>query len=235
MGEWKTAFLFYALPLQIICLAVAIIGVPSTSFIQRKNVKIGDYLADFRKVFGNLSAVTCILGFILSSASWQTLLLYGIVYIRQVLQVSRSSSSLFIMVNSLIFIAGNLTGGKIVSKFGRKTTTLISILIVGLFVMLLVNLNDYNIYFGISCLGSFMGGVMFTAIRSLTVEQIPELRGTVMSLGTAGMQFGYAISTGIGGLILIMYNFQILGLVLGGMGVIGAVLIQLFAIDPTRK
>jgi DHA1 family putative efflux transporter-like MFS transporter len=230
---WRSAFLIYALPLQIISLIIAYFGVPSTSSKMRRNVKLRDYINDFKSVFVNISAVACLLGFVFSSSTWLFFTLYGMTYIRGVLGVSTSVASLFMVVTSLLFTVGSLLGGRFVGKFGRKPTTLVPVLIVGLVVMINPSLRLFSLFVALSCLGAFLGGVMFTAIRSLTVEQIPELRGTVMSLGTAGMQFGYALGSGIGGMVLILYNYQTLGLVLGGMGVLGAVILQVFAKDPT--
>jgi predicted MFS family arabinose efflux permease len=69
----------------------------------------------------------------------------------------------------------------------------------------------------------------------LTLEQVPRFRGTIMSLNYASMQLGYALGAGIGGFALVFFDYQGAGLALGGMGVIGALLLYLYAIEPKSE
>jgi hypothetical protein len=45
---------------------------------------------------------------------------------------------------------------------------------------------------------------------------------------------GAAIGAGIGGLTLILYNYEVLGMSLGSMGIIAAIIFKFITVDPTR-
>jgi predicted MFS family arabinose efflux permease len=77
-----------------------------------------------------------------------------------------------------------------------------------------------------------MAGVMFSALGSLSLEQLPRFRGTMMSIQTAMSSIGSALGAGIGGLALILYDYELVGISLGILAVIGAFIIRTFTVDP---
>jgi predicted MFS family arabinose efflux permease len=74
-----------------------------------------------------------------------------------------------------------------------------------------------------------------SAASSLTLEQIPEFRGTMMSIDTATINLGSAFGTALGGIALLSSGYEGLGIALGVMSVVAAVVFQVLATDPTRK
>lgn len=75
---------------------------------------------------------------------------------------------------------------------------------------------------------------MYAAATSLTLEQVPRFRGAMMSIRAAALSVGQALGAGVGGLALLLYDYEFVGISLGGMGIIGAAIFYLLAIDPTR-
>lgn len=84
-------------------------------------------------------------------------------------------------------------------------------------------------------IASWFFGMVASAANSLTLEQIPRLRGTMMSIDTAVINIGSALGTTIGGLALLCLNYEGLGSVLGATGIVAAIIIYLLAKDPTRS
>jgi predicted MFS family arabinose efflux permease len=78
-------------------------------------------------------------------------------------------------------------------------------------------------------------GLAASASMSLTLEQMPDLRSTMMSLFAAFTGIGAAIGAGIGGLTLILYNYEVLGMMLGSMGIVAAVVFKFLTVDPTSN
>jgi predicted MFS family arabinose efflux permease len=68
-------------------------------------------------------------------------------------------------------------------------------------------------------------GLLFTAANNLILDLVPHFRGTIMSLLTAAESLGLTFGTSVGGLILVYYAYNILGLVIGSLGVIAALLV----------
>jgi MFS family permease len=80
----------------------------------------------------------------------------------------------------------------------------------------------------------FLVAVDMTAAVSLMLEQVPAFRGTMMSLMLAFSGVGSALSTGLGGVLLILSGWSALGITFGAMGVIGALLQYRYAVDLPR-
>ena len=83
-------------------------------------------------------------------------------------------------------------------------------------------------------LGGLTSGASFAAFQSLLVEQVPEYRGTVMSLTSAANSLGAAIGAAIGGAILLNFSYSVFGIVLGIIGIGAMGVLHQFGIDPTR-
>jgi len=76
--------------------------------------------------------------------------------------------------------------------------------------------------------------MLATASTSLTLEQVPKFRGTMMSMNSAVNNTGSAIGAGIGGVAVLLYKYQGMAMSLGAMGIAGALIFQLLARDPTK-
>jgi len=77
--------------------------------------------------------------------------------------------------------------------------------------------------------------MMFTAASSLTLEQVPKFRGTMMALQSAAWYIGSALGAGVGGLSLILFDYRILGLPLGLIGIAIALIYNQAVDDPTTR
>jgi predicted MFS family arabinose efflux permease len=84
-------------------------------------------------------------------------------------------------------------------------------------------------------MASWFFGMVASSANSLTLEQIPRLRGTMMSLDTAVINIGSALGTVAGGLALLYLNYEGLGIVLGAIGIFAAIVFFLLAKDPTKS
>jgi predicted MFS family arabinose efflux permease len=55
--------------------------------------------------------------------------------------------------------------------------------------------------------GTFIYALNFPASVNLTLEQAPESRGTMMSMNSIFVTFGYGIGTALGGAALALFNY----------------------------
>ena len=76
-------------------------------------------------------------------------------------------------------------------------------------------------------------GMATAAAISLSLEQAPKYRGTMMSMDSAFVNLGYALGAAFGGLMLIWLDYEGLVTALGLLGIIAAVIFYAFARDPT--
>jgi predicted MFS family arabinose efflux permease len=73
-----------------------------------------------------------------------------------------------------------------------------------------------------------------SAANSLTLEQVPKLRDTMMSIDSAVVNLGSALGTVVGGIALLFFDYEGLASALGAMAIVAAIVVSLLAIDPTK-
>jgi len=233
-GGWRTAFLGFVFTVSLLGLLLAFTGLPSTSRSPKSRAGRETYSGGFKDIFSNRSAVACLIGPTLSVIAWQAILLYSASFIRQRFLLPTSLVSLSSMVSALSYTFGSLVAGRFVNKLGRKPLTVLASLLAGLFIMSYMNIPNLLAALIVGYIGCLFAGIRYTAATSLTLEQVPAFRGTMMSLYSAADSIGTALGAGIGGLVLLLYNYELLGTFLGAMGIAASVLLYLLAIDPTK-
>jgi len=234
LGGWRLAFLGYALPVSLLGLLLATKGLPSLSSSHRSRLSIRDYLGGFKGVFSSRSADACLAGSALAGAAWIAILVYGPSFFRQQYLMARGLVSIIVVCAALCYTLGSLVAGRLVGRLGRKPLTVLTALFAGIFAALYTNLPGSWLSLASVLLGSFFSGLTFSASRSLTLEQVPGFRGTMMSINHAAGAAGSALGSGIGGLALLLFGYEGMAISLGAMGIVSAAIFQLLAMDPTK-
>jgi predicted MFS family arabinose efflux permease len=80
---------------------------------------------------------------------------------------------------------------------------------------------------------NFQLGLAFSSANSLTLDQVPSFRGTIMSLFTAANSMGMTLGASLGGMILLRYNYGSLGIILGLIGFLAALTVYFLAHERT--
>jgi len=234
IGGWRLSLLAYALPISILGLFLAAKGLPSPPEETTATAWRVDYLDGFKGVLTNGSAVACLLGMVLIMAAWQSVTLYSTSFYREVFSAPTSVASTYITIGSLTTMVGTLVADRFVDRLGRKSTTVISGLLVGVLLTAYPVLSELTYSLVARFLAPFFGGVMFTAFTSLSLEQVPEHRGAMMSISSAAQSLGGAIGAALGGVVLLWYGYQALGVTLGALGLVSILVYQLL-VDETVK
>lgn len=238
LGGWRMAFLGFVLPIALLGLLLAIKGLkglPPTSSSHLTTTSIGSYLEGFKAVISNRSAAACLVGTALSTATWFSFLIYYASFFRQRFLVSIDFVSVIAIGSSLSYTLVSIICGRLVNRFGRKPLTVFSVFLVGVLVYSFTNVPNLWLSIAFEIIFCIFASIMITAFSSLTLEQVPRFRGTMMSLSSAAMSIGDMIGGAVGGLLLIMFDYGVLGITFGAISIIAALVIYLFAIDPTRR
>lgn len=234
IGSWRYAFFFYMLPIALAGAVLSWLGVPSED-----NTPIsggsGSYMDGIKALLSNGSVLACLLGGLLAKATWQGVISYGISFYRDKFQLSRGWASLVLSGIALAFIVGVLGSARLINKLGRKTVTFYSFLLTGVFSVFYMNLPLFTVSVAVILVMSLVSGFRRNAGQSLSLEQVPRYRGSMMSLSTAGDSLGSALGAGLGGLLLTAGGYWMVGLTLGMLGVFSSLIIRLYAVDPTEK
>lgn len=235
-GGWQFAVLAFVLPVSLASLVLAWIWLPSLKSEQNKSIHhLHSYLNDFGLVLSNRSAFSCFVGDFFRSGSFVAILLFAASFGRERFQHSRELTSIVILTAALCYTIGSLTCGAIVSRFGRKSSTVLSIFLAGTLTIAYVFAPNELFYVMLLFSAAWFFGAGAASANSLSLEQVPNLRGTMMSLDTAAINLGAALGTAVAGLALAYSGYEGLSVSLGAMGIISAVVFKFFSKDPTRK
>lgn len=235
-GDWRMAFLGFALPIALLSFVIAARVIPTSSMAQQNpdSPSNGRYTEGFKHICSTRSPLGCIAGTIFSYAAWQAILLYAVSFLRERHQISLNFSTLVVISISICFIFGSQVGSRLVNQFGRKSMAVVSVFFVGILVMAFTNL-ELNLWFilALILLDAWFDGVRATAGNSLILEQVPRFRASMMALNSAAWNIGNALGAGLGGLALLLFDYEGLGLTLGVMGIAAALIYHFFVSDPS--
>jgi len=235
LGGWRLAIIGFVIPILLASLLLAFISLPSISHSHRPTVNGKTYLRSFKDVLSGRSAIACLIGDALRSASFIAILIYGASFFRKRFLVPIDFASIWLLGAASCYTLGSLVSGLVVNRFGRKTSTVLTAFLAGIFTITYACVLNLWLSLALSLIGSWFFGMVTSAANSLTLEQVPEFRGTMMSIDTAAINLGSALGTALGGLALVFFDYEGLGIVLGVMGVAAAIVFHFLTTDPTRK
>jgi len=235
LGGWRLAIIGFVIPILLASLLLAFISLPSISHSHQPTVNGKTYLRSFKGVLSGRSAIACLIGDALRQASFIAILIYGASFFRQRFLVSIDFASIWILGAASCYTLGSLVSGPVVNRFGRKTSTVLTAFLAGILTITYACVLNQWLSLALSFIDSWFFGMVTSAANSLTLEQVPEFRGTMMSIDTAAINLGSAFGTALGGLTLLSFDYEGLGIVLGVMGVAAAILFHFLTIDPTHK
>jgi DHA1 family inner membrane transport protein len=232
-GGWRTPFIAFVLPSALMALLLSQWGL-SAGRLPQHSAEGRSFSGGFKAVLTSRSAVVCLLCFVLSMVGFQAVLLYAASFLRQTFMLSTGVVSLLILGSAIFYTLGSLGSGRLVSRLGRKRTVVLVNLLSSVSVIAFTNLTSFLPVMLCYYLCALFSGAGFAAFQSLIVEQVPEYRGTVMSLTSAANSLGTALGAAIGGVILLNFSFGALGAVLGAVGLVSMGILHQLGSDPTR-
>jgi predicted MFS family arabinose efflux permease len=187
----------------------------------------------FRSILSNRSALACLAGALFVQVNLSNVLPYGVSSFRERFLSSSGVASLIFSGMALTAFTGSIVGGNVVGRFGRKRVVAAASLLLGIFTIVTFNLG----LFWPSALASItlflFASSSFVAGNSLSLEQVPEFSGTLMSVNGTARSLGATLGTMMGGLVLLQYGYWALGLTAGAFGVLAVLIYHFFTVDPS--
>jgi predicted MFS family arabinose efflux permease len=223
-GNWRLPFLAFILPINVLSLIFVTIAVPSLQVHSTPSSK-ADLFKGFKETLSNRSALACLIGTVFSSMAIGGFLVYQASFFRQRYLVSTDVTSLIFIGNAIFMAFGSRISGRLMRRFGNQRLWTLAMVLSGASILLAMIIPNQWISLILSLILNFQFGLAFTSANSLTLDQVPNFRGTIMSLFTAGNNMGMTLGASLGGMILLRFNYGSLGIFLGLVGFLAAVIV----------
>jgi len=183
-------------------------------------------------VLSDSSARSILAGITLIAASYYSIFVYSVSFYRVQFNIPLGWATIIVSASNLLNILGTLSGGRLVNLFGRKSVSVYGGVMAGIVSISYVLVPSMWVSLGIVLLGTVISGFLMTAFFCLTLEQVPEFRGSMMSLFSAFMNLGMVLGASIGGFALVGGNWVFMGIFIGLLSLLGAAVLKIWAVDP---
>lgn len=241
VGGWRSVFPWFTLPVAVVSLIFVFLVFPNYPSEHRLNARKEPFMRGLKRVLDNRSAVACFIGAFFGKALGFGGAIFEVTFLRQIFSASLGFAALIQPLADLMLITiGAIAGGHLVNRVGRKRLTVVAIFWAGVSTLLSYFMWTLSGFLALRWTAAFLIGITAASSSNLTLEQVPQLRGTVMSINSAFGGVGTAVGIAIVGAVLNLFvdattGFQAVGLTVGIFALIGAFVIFFFAKDPVRS
>ncbi len=232
ISGWRGTMILFALPVALAGLVLSFIAVPNKSnhdLIIRKE----PFWEGCKQAVTNRSAVAALFVTMFSIAEG-SIGFYAVSYFRSQFAITIALSSIVMLVCNVLSAGGGVVAGMFVNRIGRKTLGTLTCFLAASFTLAFTFMPTFNLSWALTALRFWFAGMSFTAGGSLVIEQLPRFRATMMSLNTTFMNLGMLVASFTAAFALDLYNYQILALILGGLGVVGTIIWVALVTDPCK-
>jgi MFS family permease len=228
IGGYHSYLAWYVLPISFVALIASYLFVPKN--LQHSKIVKQSFSESFKNVFLNRSATACLIGnmFLTAGGMWS---FFAATFWRKHYSLPIEVVAWITVAVVLVYALGGFIGGRLINRFGRKRFVVYNWFVRGVLIAAIVFMPDVYSALFVSFAATLIGGFAVTGAHSLIVEQAPKSRGTMMSISGVFGSIGVTIGTASGGLALTQ-GFQTLGLTLGVLVVISALIILFIAKEP---
>jgi predicted MFS family arabinose efflux permease len=231
--DWRLVTLILSLPVALTCLVFSVLFVPrgskAKSLLERVPFSVGCKAA-FSSTSGIAALSVTIFLFCEGAIGY-----YSVSFFREQFGVSVAWSSTYFLIANIISAVGGVVAGLLVNRVGRKRLGTLTLIVACILTLTFTLIPTAEFSGVLSVLRYFFSAMAMTAGGSLIIEQLPKFRSTVVSLNAAFMNVGMLVASLLGGFTLNSFGYQALGLVLGSLGVVGALVWVGLVKDPCKK
>ncbi len=130
---------------------------------------------------------------------------------------------------------GSLLSGRFINKVGRRRFTCITALLIGVFTILFINVPSFYTSIFLVLLITSSAALWTSSSSDFALDQVPEYRGAMMSLNSGSSRLRNALGSALGGLAFTFGDYNLLGIIVGVMSIIGFIVFSVFTLDTRRE
>ena len=240
LGGWRSSLIWFMLPTAIFSLIFAFLAFPYNLPQPLLIAKKASFTRGFKNVLSDKSAVACLVAAFLGTASLFGGVVFEVTFLRRIFSLTPGFAALMgTMAGTALISVGAVVGGQIVTRIGRKRLAVIAGFSAAFTTLLSYFMQNLGVFLALRWINAVLIGVTVAAASNLMLEQVPQFRGTAMSLSSAFSGVGTAVGITVVGAVLNLYvdptvGFQALGLTVGAFGFAGTFVYIFFAREPVQ-
>lgn len=234
-GSWRSFLLWFALPVSLLAFAFAYFGVPSYLSKPQELANRKSYSSSFKQVFLKKSPFGCLVGTLVRQAGFVWGIVFSVAFFRQVFGLSLAQGALIALGSTALFALGSIVGGQLVDRIGRKRLLVATLLVSTPSLILIAFVPTLSIALVLSFLGVFIYSMGFPGSTNLTLEQLPEARGTMMSINGIFITLGGGVGAVLGGITLVLFGYTGVILTFASLSLLAAAIFFFLTDDPCVK
>ncbi|PDZ04783.1 MFS transporter [Bacillus cereus] len=197
LGNWQ--WTFYSIGLVTLLLTLLVNHILETEKMRnREHVSIAKTLgASLKTALVNISVLFALLATFLWTIGLHGMFSYIGVYYGNNFGLSVGEIGIVIFLAGIGSVVGNILGGKLADKIGKRNVIFIASIVVAISVMVF-SLSIKNLVMAITVhiIWSLFVGFGQASLTALVSELKPAVRGTVMALNSSAMYIGMTIASG---------------------------------------
>ncbi|MDJ1478714.1 MFS transporter [Bacillus sp. LS15-K4] len=214
LGNWK--WTFYSIGLLTLFLTILVNHILENEKTRNKeHVSVAKTLGtSLKTALVNISVLFALLATFLWTIGLHGMFSYIGVYYGHNFGLSVGEIGIVIFLAGIGSVAGNILGGKLADKIGKRNVISIASIVVSISVMVF-SLSIENIVTAITVhiIWSLFIGFGQASLTALISELKPAVRGTVMALNSSAMYIGMTIASGVASLAVSNgFPFSFLGI-----------------------
>jgi predicted MFS family arabinose efflux permease len=230
---WRATMPLLSLPFTLVSFIAGIIIIPNrkqpVTTVEKEPFFTGCKLA-----FSNRSSAAALFVTMLMLCE-SGIVYYSVAFFREQYNFNVDGGSFFVLLGNIVGTVGGFVSGLLVNRVGRKRLGTITLVMAGTFTLSFTLMPTLELSYGLGILRFWFSSMAFTAGGALILEQIPKFRSTMTSLNAAFMNLGMLLASLVAGLVLNLYSYQILGVVLGVLGILGAAVWIVLVKEPIKE
>jgi predicted MFS family arabinose efflux permease len=231
---WRFVLLWFIFPISIVCLLFGLFVLQSSPWSKHSTNK-PQYSEAFKQILSNKSALACQFGSALANFSFLAPV-FAVTFYQFYFNEPLSTGAILYSIASAIGILGVVLAGRLINQIGRKNLTVRASVISGVFAILIAFMPNVWTSAAMWMVSAGFGLASIVGFNSLNLEQVPDFRGTMMSINSSFRSLGLIVGLTLSGLLLNLCsnNFQILYAMFGGAAIASAAVVFLFANDTAK-
>lgn len=188
----------------------------------------------YKRVVTDVSALGAISSSFMGALFWFTWGTFLVLFFQSTFALSVGQASTVALTLELGTLVGSQVGGRLGDRIGHKPIVAGGIVIAGALLLALTNVPmSLAVAAALNLVLSAVIGARFATNIALLTEQVPEARGTLLSISSSVVSVGIVVGASIGGVLVDGPGFGALGVFCAAVALVsGAIVVAFVTEEP---